>query len=45
MKKYYDQKAMPQADIETGDLVMLNAKKHKKQTTDKEVHPTSVRPY
>jgi len=28
MKKYYDRKATPQPDIEIGDLVMLNAKKH-----------------
>jgi len=26
MKKYYDRKAMPQPDIETGDLEMLNPK-------------------
>ena len=26
MKKYYDQRATPQPDIEIGDLVMLNAK-------------------
>jgi len=30
MKKYYDRKAMPQPDIETGDLVMLNAKNREK---------------
>jgi len=29
MKKYYDQKATSQPDIETGDLVMLNAKRIK----------------
>ena len=26
MKKYYDQQATPQPDIDIGDLVMLNAK-------------------
>jgi len=26
MKKYYDRKATPQPDIETGDFIMLNAK-------------------
>jgi len=26
MKKYYDQRATPQPDIEIGDLIMLNAK-------------------
>jgi len=44
MKKYYDRRATPQPDIEISDLVMLNGKKSKEQTTDKEVHPTIVRP-
>jgi len=26
MRKYYDRKATPQPNIETGELVMLNAK-------------------
>jgi len=45
IKKYYDQKATPQPDIETGDFVMLNAKNIKSKRPNKEVHPTSVRPF
>ena len=39
MKEYYDQKATPQPDIETGDLVMLNAKNIKSKLPTRKFTP------
>jgi len=39
MKKYYDRTAMPQPDIETGDLVMLNAKNIKSKLPTRRFTP------
>ena len=39
MKKYYDRKATPQPDIETGDLVMLSAKNIKSKPPTRKFTP------
>jgi len=39
MKKYYDRKATPQPDIETGDLVMLNSKNIKSKRPTRKFTP------
>ena len=39
MKKYYDQRATPQPDIDIGDLVMLNAKNIRTQRPMKKLSP------
>jgi len=45
MKKYYDRKATPQPDIETGDLVMLNAKKIKRKRPTSKFTPRLYGPF
>jgi len=45
MKKYYDQKATPQPDIETGDLVMLNAEKIKSKRPTRRFTPGLYGPF
>jgi len=45
MKKYYDRKARPQPDIETGDLVMLNAKNIKSQGPTRKFTPRLYGPF
>ena len=39
MKKYYDQRATPQPDIDIGDLVMLNAKNIRTKRPTKKLTP------
>ena len=39
MKKYYDQRATPQQDIDIGDLVMLNAKNIRTKRSTKKLSP------
>ena len=39
MKKYYDQRATPQPDIDIGDLVMLNAKNIRTRRPTKKLSP------
>ena len=39
MKKYYDQQATPQPDIDIGDLVMLNAKNIRTKRPTKKLSP------
>jgi len=45
MKKYYDLKATSQPDIETGDLVMLNAKKIKSKGPTRKFTPRLYGPF
>jgi len=45
MKKYYDRKATPQRDIETGDFVMLNAKTIKSKRPTRKFTPRLYRPF
>jgi len=45
MKKYYDRKARPQPDIETGDLVMLNAKNIKSKRPTRKFTPRLYDPF
>jgi len=45
MKKYYNQKAPPQPDIETGDLVMLNAKNIKSKRPTRKFTPRLYGPF
>ena len=39
MKKYYDQRATPQPEINIGDLVMLNAKNIRTKRPTKKLSP------
>ena len=39
MKKYYDQRATPQPDIDIGDLVMLDAKNIRSKRPTKKLSP------
>jgi len=45
MKKYYDRKATPQPNIETGDLVMLNAKIIKSKRPTRKFTPRLYGPF
>ena len=45
MKKYYDRKATPQPDIETGDLVMLIAKNTKRKRLTRKFTPRLYGPF
>jgi len=45
MKKYYDRKATPQTDIETSDLVMLNAKNIKSKHPTRKFTPRLYGPF
>ena len=45
MKKYYDQRATPQPDIDIGDLVMLNAKNIRTKRPTKELSPRLYGPF
>ena len=45
MKKYYDRKATPQADIKTGDLVMLIAKNMKTKRSTRKFSPRLYGPF
>jgi len=45
MKKYYDRKAMPQPDIETGDSVMLYAKNMKSKRATRKFTPRLYGPF
>jgi len=45
MKKYYDWKATPQPNIETGDLVMLNAKHIKSKRPTRKFTPLLYGPF
>jgi len=45
MKKYYDRKVTPQLDIETGDLVMLNAKNMKRKRPTRKFTPRLYGPF
>jgi hypothetical protein len=44
-KKYYDRKAIPQPDIEVGDLVMLNAKNIRTKRPSKKLSPKLYGPF
>ena len=45
MKKYCDQRATPQPDIDIGDLVMLNAKNIRTKRPTKKLSPRLYRPF
>ena len=45
MKKYYDQQATPQPDIDIGDLVMLNAKNLRTRRPTKKLTPRLYGPF
>ena len=45
MKKYYDQRATPQPDIDIGDLVMLNAKNIRSKGPTKKLSPRLYGPF
>jgi len=45
MKQYYNLKATPQADIETGDLAMLNAKHRKSKRPTRKFTPRLYSPF
>ena len=45
MKKYYDQRATPQPDIDVGDLVMLNAKNIRTKRLTKKLSPRLYGPF
>jgi len=45
MKKYYDRKATPQPDIETGDVVMLSAKNIKSKRPTRKFTPQFYGPF
>ena len=45
MKKYYDQQATPQPDIDIGDLVMLNAKNIRTKRPTKKLTPRAYGPF
>jgi len=45
MKRCYDWKATPQPDIETGDLVMLNAKNIKSKRPTRQFTPPLYSPF
>jgi len=45
MKKYYTRKAIPQPDIETGDLVMLNGKNIKRKGPTRKFTPRFYGPF
>jgi len=45
MKKYYDRKATPQPDIETGDVVRLNAKNIKSKRPTRKFTPRLYGPF
>ena len=45
MKKYYDQRARPQRDIDIGDWVMLNAKNIRTKRPIKKLSPRLYGPF
>ena len=45
MKKYYDQRATPQPDMDIGDLVMLNAKNIKSKRPTRKFTPRLYSPF
>ena len=45
MKRYYDRKAIPQPDIEVGDLVMVNAKNIRTKRQSKKLSPKLQGPF
>ena len=45
LKKYYDQRATPQPDIDIGDLVMLNAKNIRTKRPTTKLSPRLYGPF
>ena len=45
IKKYYDERATPQPDIDIGDLVMLNAKKIRTKRPTGKLSPRLYGPF